>query len=71
MPICAVAYRGRHLRFLQPGANNIGNVMGVFTDASPFHSVLLPGGLVFSGVQQLFLLGACAIAVGVYTYSRR
>ncbi|MEB3263252.1 MAG: anion permease [Synechococcus sp.] len=53
------------------GANNIGNVMGVFTDSSPFHTVLLPGGVGFSGVQQLFALGACAIAVGVYTYSRK
>ncbi|MCT0225784.1 inorganic phosphate transporter [Synechococcus sp. CS-1328] len=53
------------------GANNIGNVMGVFTDSSPFHAVVLPGGMVVSSVQQLFLLGGCAIAVGVYTYSRK
>ncbi|MFY8147773.1 MAG: inorganic phosphate transporter [Prochlorococcaceae cyanobacterium] len=53
------------------GANNIGNVMGMFADSSPFHTLLLPGGLLFTGVQQLFLLGAIAIAVGVYTYSRR
>jgi len=53
------------------GANNIGNVMGVFVPAAPFADLPLPGGVVFSGTQQLFLLGALAIAVGVYTQSRR
>jgi PiT family inorganic phosphate transporter len=53
------------------GANNIGNVMGVFVPAAPFTAVTLPGGLVFSGTQQLFLLGGLAIAVGVYTRSRQ
>ncbi len=52
------------------GANNIGNVMGVFVPAAPFPAVILPGGLVFSGSQQLFLLGGLAIALGVYTRSR-
>jgi PiT family inorganic phosphate transporter len=52
------------------GANNIGNVMGVFVPAAPFPAVILPGGLVFSGSQQLFLLGSLAIALGVYTRSR-
>lgn len=53
------------------GANNIGNVMGVFVPASPFAELSLAGGLRLSGEQQLFLLGAIAIAVGVVTYSRR
>ena len=53
------------------GANNIGNVMGVFVDSSPFQTLSLGGTIEFSGVQQLFLLGAIAIAVGVYTYSKR
>jgi PiT family inorganic phosphate transporter len=53
------------------GANNIGNVMGVFVHASPFSRVSLGAGLSISGTQQLFLLGGLAIAVGVYTYSRR
>lgn len=53
------------------GANNIGNVMGVFVPAAPFPAVSLPGGLVFSGTQQLFLLGGLAIATGVYTHSRQ
>lgn len=52
------------------GANNIGNVMGVFVPAAPFPAVNLPGGLVFSGTQQLFLLGGLAIATGVYSHSR-
>jgi PiT family inorganic phosphate transporter len=53
------------------GANNIGNVMGVFVPAAPFPAVALPGGLIVSGTQQLFLLGGLAIATGVYTHSRR
>ena len=53
------------------GANNIGNVMGVFVPAAPFAAVSLPGGLQFSGTQQLFLLGGLAIATGVYTHSRQ
>jgi PiT family inorganic phosphate transporter len=53
------------------GANNIGNVMGVFVNASPFAELTIAGGLHLSGEQQLFLLGAIAIAAGVATYSRR
>ena len=53
------------------GANNIANVMGVFVPASPFHDVALTGALTLTSVQQLFGLGALAIAVGVFTYSRR
>jgi len=52
------------------GANNIGNVMGVFVPAAPFPAVSLPGGLLVSGMQQLFLLGGLAIAIGVCTQSR-
>ncbi len=52
------------------GANNIANVMGVFVPSSPFTDLSV-GGLTFTSVQQLFLLGALAIAVGVFTYSRR
>lgn len=52
------------------GANNIANVMGVFVSA------LQPGeisfyGMNISGQQQLFFLGALAIAAGVFTYSKR
>lgn len=53
------------------GANNIANVMGVFVSANPFTSFSLGGLVNFSGIQQLFLLGALAIAVGVFTYSKR
>ncbi|MCF7804434.1 MAG: inorganic phosphate transporter [Candidatus Marinimicrobia bacterium] len=50
------------------GANNIANVMGVFVPASPFQSMEILG-ISLSGTQQLFLLGALAIGVGIYTYS--
>jgi len=53
------------------GANNIANVMGVFVSANPFTSFSLGGLVSFSAIQQLFLLGALAIAVGVFTYSKR
>jgi len=52
------------------GANNIANVMGVFVPVAPFsHMTLL--GITFSPAQQLFFLGGVAIAVGVFTYSKR
>jgi len=53
------------------GANNIANVMGVFVPVSPFTRFSLGGVLTLTSVQQLFLLGAIAIAVGVFTYSKR
>jgi PiT family inorganic phosphate transporter len=53
------------------GANNIANVVGVFVPAAPFGELHLPGGFVLSAPQQLFLLGGVAIAVGIFTYSRR
>ncbi|MDG2205178.1 MAG: inorganic phosphate transporter [Alphaproteobacteria bacterium] len=53
------------------GANNIANVMGVFVPANPFTDFSVAGLMTFSGGQQLFLLGAIAIAVGVFTYSKR
>jgi len=52
------------------GANNIANVMGVFTSVSPFRT-LNAGTLAISGEQQLFIMGGIAIAVGVFTYSGR
>jgi PiT family inorganic phosphate transporter len=51
------------------GANNIGNVMGVFLSSSPFTDFQV-GGVTFTGVQQLFLIGAIAIGVGVITFSK-
>ncbi len=52
------------------GANNIANVMGVFLQSSPFQDIVI-GGFHFSSVQQLFLLGGIAIAIGVFTYSKK
>lgn len=52
------------------GANNIGNVMGVFVSSSPFRDVSVGGVFTLRAIQQLFLLGGLAIAVGVF-YSRR
>ena len=53
------------------GANNIANVMGVFLPDNPFHDITIGGLLKVTGAQQLFFLGAAAIGVGVFTYSRR
>lgn len=53
------------------GANNIANVMGAFVPITPFRDARPFGVLSLSGVQQLFLLGGLAIALGVYTYSRK
>ncbi len=53
------------------GANNIANVMGVFVDVTPFTDFQFAGFFTLTSVEQLFLLGAIAIAVGVFTYSKR
>ena len=53
------------------GANNIANVMGVFLQVSPFTDMQIGNSITFTGVQQLFLLGAIAIAIGVFTYSKK
>ena len=53
------------------GANNIANVMGVFVPDNPFTDLEIAGLMTFTATQQLFLLGAVAIGVGVFTYSRR
>ena len=53
------------------GANNIANVMGVFVPSNPFTTFGDGAFFRFSAIQQLFLLGALAIAVGVFTYSKR
>jgi PiT family inorganic phosphate transporter len=52
------------------GANNIANVMGVFINVSPFTDISIFD-FIFSSTQQLFLLGSLAIAVGVFTYSKK
>ncbi len=53
------------------GANNIANVMGVFVPASPFTDYNFASLFTFSSAQQLFLIGAIAIGIGVMTYSKR
>ncbi|HCM59103.1 MAG TPA: inorganic phosphate transporter [Bacteroidales bacterium] len=52
------------------GANNIANVMGVFVPSIPLEPVDF-GIFTLSGAQQLFFLGAIAIAAGVLTYSKK
>jgi phosphate/sulfate permease len=52
------------------GANNIANVMGVFVPAFNLDTLDL-GLFSLSSSQQLFLLGGMAIAVGIFTYSRK
>lgn len=53
------------------GANNIANVVGVFGPANPFTDFSIVTVGTFTAAQQLFLLGALAIGVGVFTYSKR
>lgn len=53
------------------GANNIANVVGVFVPVSPFKDIILGGFFTITGVQQLYLLGALSIVVGIYTYSHK
>jgi len=53
------------------GANNIGNVMGVFVSSSPFTDIEVGELFRLSSTQQLFLLGSVAVAIGVFTYSKR
>jgi PiT family inorganic phosphate transporter len=53
------------------GANNIANVMGVFTPAMPFKDLKYGELINFTGDQQLFFLGALAISAGIYTYSHK
>ena len=52
------------------GSNNIANVMGVFIQVSPFQDLTI-GSITFTGIQQLFLLGGIAIAIGVFTFSKK
>lgn len=53
------------------GANNIANVMGVFVPVSPFADITILGLFSLSASQQLFFIGGLAIALGVFTYSKR
>jgi PiT family inorganic phosphate transporter len=53
------------------GANNIGNVVGVFAADNPFRPVSVGGLFTVGAAMQLFLLGGLATAIGVFTYSQR
>ena len=53
------------------GANNIANVMGVYVPISPFTEINFFKLFTLSSSGQLFLIGGIAIAVGVFTYSKR
>ena len=48
------------------GANNIGNVMGVFVDSSPLQEIQIGDLFALSGPQRLFLWGSIAIGAGVF-----
>ncbi|GIT04468.1 MAG: hypothetical protein CM1200mP28_17270 [Deltaproteobacteria bacterium] len=45
--------------------------MGVFVPVAPFKEIQVGSIFSISSIQQLFLLGGLAIAVGVFTYSKR
>lgn len=53
------------------GANNIANVVGVFIQSCPFKTLRFGDILSLSPIQVLFLLGAIAISVGIFTYSHK
>ena len=53
------------------GANNISNVVGIFVPISPFSDVTFLGLFTLNGAQQLFFVGAVAIAVGTFTYGKK
>jgi inorganic phosphate transporter, PiT family len=52
------------------GANNIGNVIGVFANFKPSFNFDF-GFIYINGLQILFAIGAISIAAGIYTYSYR
>ena len=52
------------------GANNIGNVVGVFISSNPFETIDI-GIFRLKDIQVLFLVGSIFIAIGICTYSYR
>lgn len=52
------------------GANNIGNVIGVFSAFAPDIAINF-GIFSLNGLQILFLLGGVSIALGIYSFSRK
>ncbi len=53
------------------GANNIANAVGVFVPVTPFKDLPIGSLFVVSGVQQLYIVGAGSLVLGIYTFSRR
>jgi len=53
------------------GANNIAKVVGVFITSSPFKDMVFFNYFHISGINQLFLVGALSMALGVITYSHK
>lgn len=53
------------------GANNIANVVGVFMKSCPFKPLHFGSWAMLDSYQVLFLLGAIAICVGIWTYSHK
>ncbi len=53
------------------GANNMANVVGVFIDSNIFGPLKLGNVYTLNGTQVLFLLGAVAACIGIFTYSQK
>ena len=53
------------------GANNMADVVGVFVGSCAFDNTVLFGFIPLSGIQVLFLIGAIAVSLGVFTYSKK
>lgn len=53
------------------GANNIANAVGVFVPVTPFKDISIGSLFVLNGVQQLYIVGAASLVLGIYTFSRR
>ena len=53
------------------GANNMANVVGVFVDSNVLEPLKFGSFFTLSSMQVLFLLGAIAACVGIFTYSQK
>lgn len=53
------------------GANNMASIVGVYIPVSPFKDISIGGFYTFKGAQQLYLLGAVSVVLGIYTYSHK
>ena len=53
------------------GANNMADVVGVFVKSCAFGDLSLGNLIHLSSIQVLFLMGAIAVSIGVFTYSQK